>query len=159
MTLTLPGRYTILKIKRDEMWDAFFVLATRSGGRRCSASLTATTLSQVTHRHPRKRAAGSAALASKGCARTGRACRRRWRDCYAEKAPIDVVFYTKFLLNMDKHASGFFVLARRRPAGLLAASQGASTLPERKRHRRIVYIWRKFSISLRRVLFIWRGCG
>ena len=29
------------------------------------------------------------------------------------------VFYTKLLLNVDKHASAFFVMARRRPAGLL----------------------------------------
>ena len=40
------GAYTILKIKCDKMWDGFFALATRSGGRRCSASLTETTLSQ-----------------------------------------------------------------------------------------------------------------
>ena len=37
--------------------------------------------SPPTHRRPRKRAAGSAALASEGCARAGRACRRQWRDC------------------------------------------------------------------------------
>ena len=37
--------------------------------------------SPSTHRRPRKRAAGSAALASAGCARAGRACRRQWRDC------------------------------------------------------------------------------
>ena len=28
---------------------------------------------------------------------------------------------TELLLNVDKYASGFFVMARRRPAGLLAA--------------------------------------
>ena len=49
-------------------------------------------------------------------------------------------YNTKLLLNVDKHASGFFVMARRRPAGLLAASQGTSTQPWRKRRRRIVYI-------------------
>ena len=54
------------------------------------ASLTEVTLSQVTHRRPRKRAAGSAALASNGCARAGRACCKQWRDCYAEKTPAVV---------------------------------------------------------------------
>ena len=43
----------------------------------------------VTHRRPHRRAAGSAALASIGCARAGRAFRRQWRDYYPEKMPAD----------------------------------------------------------------------
>ena len=35
--------------------------------------------------------------------------------------------HTNLNLNICKHASGFFVIPRRRPAGLLAASQGTST--------------------------------
>ena len=46
--------------------------------------------------------------------------------------------HTILLLKVDKPASGFFVMTRRRPAGLLAASQGTSTQSWRKRLRRIV---------------------
>ena len=49
-----------------------------------------------------------------------------------------VGYNTNLNLNICKHASGFFVIPRRRPAGLLAASQGTSTPVWRKSRRRIV---------------------
>ena len=56
--------------------------------------------------------------------------------------------YTILNPNVDKYARGFFVVPRRSPAGLLVASQGDSTQAQRKRRRRIVYIWVENSISL-----------
>ena len=55
--------------------------------------------------------------------------------------------YTILNPNVDKYARGFFVVPRRSPAGLLAASQGDSTQAQRKRRRRIVYIWVENSIT------------
>ena len=47
--------------------------------------------------------------------------------------------YTNLNLNICQIASGFFVMARRRFAGLLAASQGP-TKSWRKRHRKMVKV-------------------
>ena len=46
--------------------------------------------------------------------------------------------HTNFSLKVRQTARGFFVMARRRSAGLLAASQGPTTKPWRKSHRRMV---------------------
>ena len=48
--------------------------------------------------------------------------------------------YTNLNLNICQIASGFFVMARRRFAGLLAASQGPTTKSWRKRHRKMVKV-------------------
>ena len=45
------------------------------------------------------------------------------------------LFHTNLNLNICQIASGFFVMARRRFAGLLAASQGPTTKSWRKRLR------------------------
>ena len=61
--------------------------------------------------------------------------------------PLVISAHTNLNLNICKHASGFFVIPRRRPAGLLPASQGTSTPVWRKRCRRIVSVWVEMSIN------------
>ena len=65
-----------------------------------------------------------------------------------KRHPHTVAIYTILNSDVDKHASGFFVVPRRNPAGLLAASQGDSTQAQRKRRRRIVYIWVENSMTI-----------